>query len=84
MSGGLKILMDWDTVDAVIETYLLDSHFSLTQQIKIIKSKKKPKDFELEDLETFERALEGVEKMGEWCVFDFNKKAKKYAKQQLR
>jgi hypothetical protein len=83
MNSGLTVTLDWDTVDAVIEKYLIDSHTSITQQIKILKAKRKRKDYEQEDLENFENVLNGINIMGEWCVFDFQKKVKKHAKQQL-
>lgn len=81
MSDGLTVTIDWDTVDAIIENYLIDSHTSITQHIKRLKSKRKREDFEQEDLENFENVLNGINIMGEWCVFDFKKKVKKHAKQ---
>lgn len=84
MSEGLKILMDWDTVDEVLEQQILYMHNRISQDIKIYKSKKKLKDWEAEDLEQFERVFAALETLGAYCVFEFDKKVKKYAKQQLR
>lgn len=77
MIQGLQIVVDWDTADAIMEAHLLDTYRSLTDEVKKLKSKKKLKDWEHEDLEHFERVLEGIDIIGEWYVFDFNKKKKR-------
>lgn len=77
MKQGLTILVDWDTADAIMEAHLLDTYHSLTDLVKKLKAKKKLKDWEKEDLEQFKRILGGIEIVGEWYVFDFNKKVKK-------
>ena len=53
MIQGLTITVDWDTADAIMEAHLLDTYHSLTDNIKVLKSRKKLKDFEQEDLEQF-------------------------------
>jgi hypothetical protein len=80
MINGLTITVDWDTADAIMEAHLLDTYHSLTDNIKILKSKKKLKDFEKEDLENFKNVLEGIEIVGNWYVFDFDKKKRKKKK----
>lgn len=76
--------MDWDTADEVLEQQILYMHNRLSQDIKIYKAKKKLKDWEAEDLEQFERVFAALEILGAYCVNEFDKKVKKYAKQQLR
>jgi len=83
MNEGLKIVVDWDTADAIMEAQLLYTTQSMTQDIKRLKAKKKLKEWEKEDLEHFERVLEAIKFVGSWYVFDFDKKVKKYVKQQL-
>jgi hypothetical protein len=80
MSNGLDITVDWDTADAIMEAHLLDTYHSLTDNIKVLKSRKKLKDFEQEDLEQFERVLKNIEAVGEWYVYDFDKKKRKKKK----
>jgi len=80
MIQGLTITVDWDTADAIMEAHLLDTYHSLTDNIKVLKSKKKLKDFEQEDLEQFERVLKNIEAVGEWYVYDFDKKKRKKKK----
>lgn len=75
--NGLTIKMDWDTADSVLEAHLLHTYHDLTDQIKRFKSKKKLKDWEADDLQQFERVVEAIEVMGEWYIYDFNKKKKK-------
>lgn len=84
MSEGLNILMDWDTADEVLEQQLLYMHNRLAQDIKKYKAKKRLLDWEAEDLEQFERVFAAIEILGAYCMFEFDKKVKKYAKQQLR
>lgn len=84
MSEGLNILMDWDTADEVLEQQLLYMHNRLAQDIKKYKAKKRLLDWETEDLEQFERVFAAIETLGAYCMFEFDKKVKKYAKQQLR
>jgi hypothetical protein len=74
---GLMIEVDWDTADAIMEAQLLYTYRDLSEQIKKFKAKKKLKDWEKEDLDHFERVLEGLELIGEWYVFDFHKKKKR-------
>jgi hypothetical protein len=80
MIQGLTITVDWETADAIMEAHLLDTYHSLTDNIKVLKSKKKLKDFEKEDLEHFERVLEGIEIIGSWYVYNFDKKKRKKKK----
>lgn len=80
MIQGLTITVDWDTADAIMEAHLLDTYHSLKDNIKVLKSKKKLKDFEQEDLEQFERVLESIEVVGSWYVYDFDKKKRKKKK----
>ena len=80
MIQGLTITVDWETADAIMEAHLLDTYHSLTDNIKVLKSKKKLKDFEKEDLEHFKRVLENIDAIGEWYVFDFDKKKRKKKK----
>jgi hypothetical protein len=74
---GLTIEVDWDTADAIMEAQLLYTYRDLSEQIKKFKAKKKLKDWEKEDLDHFERVLEGIDLIGEWYVFDFDKKKKR-------
>ena len=83
MKNGLTIEVDWDTVDQIMEQNLLHSYCSLKEDIKRLKSKKKLASWEKEDLDQFERLVEAMDVIGVYFVFDFHKKAKKYAKQQL-
>lgn len=83
MKNGLTIQVDWDTVDQIMEQNLLDSYCSLQADIKRLKSKKKLQNWEKEDLDQFERLVEAMDVVGAYFVFQFDKKAKKYAKQQL-
>lgn len=80
MIQGLTITVDWDTADAIMEAQLLYTYHSLTDNIKVLKSKKKLQDFEQEDLEHFERVLESIEAVADWYIFDFNKKKRKKKK----
>jgi hypothetical protein len=80
MIQGLTITVDWETADAIMEAHLLDTYHSLTDNIKVLKSKKKLKNFEKEDLEHFERVLEGIEIIGSWYVYNFDKKKRKKKK----
>ena len=80
MSNGLTITVDWDTADAIMEAHLFDTYHSLTDNIKRLEAKKKLKDFEKEDLEHFKRVLEGIEIVGSWYVYDFDKKKRKKKK----
>ena len=43
----------------------------------MLKSKKKLQDFEKEDLEHFKRVLKSIEAVGDWYIFDFDKKKRK-------
>lgn len=83
MKTGLTIQVDWDTVDAVMEQNLLHTYCSLQADIKKLKTKKKLQNWQKEDLDQFERLIEALDLVGTYFVFDFHKKAKKYAKQQL-
>ena len=83
MKNGLTIQVDWDTVDQIMEQNLLHSYCSLQEDIKRFKAKKKLQNWEKEDLDQFERLVEAMDVIGVYFVFDFHKKAKKYAKQQL-
>lgn len=83
MKTGLTVQVDWDTVDAIMEQNLLNSYCSLQADIKRFKAKKKLQNWEKEDLDQFERLVEAMDVIGVYFVFDFHKKAKKYAKQQL-
>ncbi len=80
MKQGLTILVDWETADAIMEAHLLNTYTDLTHEVKKFKSKKRLKDYEKEDLEQYERILEGIEIVASWYVFDFEKKVKKHAK----
>jgi hypothetical protein len=80
MINGLTITVDWDTADAIMEAHLLDTYHSLTDNIKRLQAKKKLKDFEKEDLEHFKHVLEGIEIVGSWYVYDFDKKKRKKKK----
>lgn len=84
MMNGLQIVVDWETADAILEQQLLYMYNHLTQDIKRYKAKKKLKDWEAEDLEMFERVAAAIEELGAYCVYEFDKKVKKYAKKQLR
>jgi len=77
MIQGLKVIVDWETADAVLEAHLLHTYHSLTDDIKRLKSKKKLKEWEKEDIEHFKRVLEGIEIVGAWYIFEFEKKKKK-------
>jgi hypothetical protein len=77
MSNGLDITVDWDTADAIMEAHLLHTYHSLISNIKVLKSKKKLQDFEEEDLEHFKRVLKSIEAVGDWYIFDFDKKKRK-------
>lgn len=77
MINGLTITVDWDTADAIMEAHLIDTYHSLNDNIKRLTSKKKLKDFEKEDLEHFKYVLEGIEIVGSWYVYDFDKKKRK-------
>lgn len=81
---GLKVNVDWDTIDEIFETNLLYMYSMLLQEIVRYKAKKKLKDWELEDLAQFERVTAAIETLGAYAVYEFDKKAKKYVKQQLR
>ena len=77
MTSGLTITIDWDTADAIMEAHLLDTYHSLISNIKVLKSKKKLQDFEEEDLEHFKRVLKSLEVIGDWYIFNFDKKKRK-------
>lgn len=81
---GLKVNVDWDTIDEIFETNLLYMYNSLLQEMVRYKAKKKLKEWELEDLAQFERVCAAIETLGAYAVYEFDKKAKKYVKQQLR
>jgi len=74
---GLTIEVDWDTADAIMEAQLLYTYRDLSEQVKKLRAKKKLKDWEREDLDHFELVLEGIDLIGEWYVFDFDKKKKR-------
>ena len=81
---GLKVNVDWETIDEIFETNLLYMYSMLLQEMVRYKAKKKLKDWELEDLAQFERVAAAIETLGAYAVYEFDKKAKKYVKQQLR
>jgi hypothetical protein len=83
MIEGLKIVVDWETVDAIMEANLLHSIHTMKQDVKRLKATKKLKSWQKEDLEHFEKMLVSLTHVAEYYIFDFNKKVKKYAKQQL-
>lgn len=80
MTSGLTITVDWDTADAIMEAHLLDTYHSLISNIKALKSRKKLQDFEEEDLEHFKRVLKSIEVVGDWYIYDFDKKKRKKKK----
>lgn len=84
MTNGVKVTVDWDTVDEIFEANLFYMYNHLTEDIKKYKAKKKLKDWEAEDLAQFERVAAAIKELGAYCVYEFDKKVKKYAKQQLR
>lgn len=84
MTNGLKVNVDWDTIDEIFEANLLYMYNSLLQEMARYKTKKKLKDWEAEDLEQFERVIAAIKELGAYAVYEFDKKAKKYVKQQLR
>ena len=81
---GLKVNVDWDTIDEIFEANLLHMYASLLQEMARYKAKKKLKSWEAEDLEQFERVSSAIETLGAYAIYEFDKKVKKYAKQQLR
>lgn len=81
---GLKVNVDWDTIDEIFEANLFHMYNSLKQEMARYKAKKKLKDWEKEDLAQFERVAAAIEELGAYAVYEFDKKVKKYAKQQLR
>jgi hypothetical protein len=83
MIEGLKIIVDWETVDAIMEANLLHSITTMQKDIKRLKATKKLKSWQKEDLEHFEKMLVSLTHVGQYFIYDFDKKAKKYAKQQL-
>lgn len=83
-TSGLKVNVDWDTIDEIFEANLFHMYNTLLQEKARYKGKKKLKDWEIEDLEQFARVTAAIEELGAYCVYEFDKKVKKYAKQQLR
>lgn len=83
MINGLKIIVDWETADAILEAHLLHSIHTMKQDVKKLKATKKLKDWQKEDLEHFEKMLVSLNHVASYYIFDFDKKVKKYAKQQL-
>lgn len=81
---GLKVNVDWDTIDEIFEANLLHMYSNLLQEKARYKAKKKLKSWEVEDLEQFERVSAAIETLGAYAIYEFDKKVKKYAKQQLR
>jgi len=77
MSTGLNILIDWETIDQIMEANLLNTYQSITSGIKNLKAKKKLKDYEQKDLKQFETVLESLEVVGNWYIHDFDKKKRK-------
>lgn len=80
---GLQIVVDWETVDTIMEANLLYTIHSMKQDIKRLKATKKLTDWQKEDLEHFEKMIVSLTHVAEYYIFDFHKKEKKYAKQQL-
>ena len=81
---GLQVNVDWDTIDEIFEHNLFHMYNSLKQEMARYKAKKKLKSWEAEDLEQFERVSAAIETLGAYAIYEFDKKAKKHAKQQLR
>jgi hypothetical protein len=73
---GLKVELDYDSVDVIVEQALLESYKNVKGEIKTLQAKKNRKDFQDEDLEF----LLGLEKsfiqVCKYFIWNFENKAK--------
>ena len=59
----MKIEIDFETVDRIIQAEMFDQYSNLKQEIKEQKTIKNPLDYQKEDLEYNEKLLDAVETM---------------------
>ncbi len=62
-------------IDSIVEEALLSSYESTKREVAALKKIKKPKDYQLEDIEDMTKYLEALEVVGSWFVWQFKKKA---------
>jgi len=62
-------------IDSIVEEALLDSYASVKRELAALKKIKKPKDYQLEDIEDMTKYLAALEVVGNWFVWQFKKKA---------
>ena len=59
----MKIEIDFETVDRIIQAEMFDQYSNLKQEIKEQKTIENPEDYQKEDLEYNEKLLDAVETM---------------------
>ena len=62
-------------IDSIVEEALLSSYGSTKRELAALKKIKKPKEYQLEDIEDMTKYLEALEVVGSWFVWQFKKKA---------
>jgi hypothetical protein len=62
-------------IDSIVEEALLSSYDSTKKELAALKKIKKPKEYQLEDIEDMTKYLEALEVVGSWFVWQFKKKA---------
>jgi len=61
-------------IDAIVEEALIESYHGVKQQIAALKKLKKPKDYQLEDIEDMTKYMQALEVVGSWFVWQFREK----------
>jgi hypothetical protein len=62
-------------IDSIVEEALLSSYASTKRELAALKKIKKPKEYQLEDIEDMTKYLASLEVVGAWFVWQFKKKA---------
>lgn len=62
-------------IDSIVEEALLSSYESTKRELAALKKIKKPKEYQLEDIEDMTKYLASLEVVGSWFVWQFKKKA---------
>jgi hypothetical protein len=75
----MKIEIDDDCVDSIIQAAILNDYLHLTQDIKI--AEKNPNAFHPDDVSAFKDVVAALEVLGGWYFYNF-KEALKQAKKK--
>ena len=61
-------------IDSIVEEALLSSYDSTKKELAALKKIKKPKEYQLEDIEDMTKYMEALEVVGSWFVWQFKEK----------